>query len=254
MGWKGTCKLNTPPPNWRPLLNFNQLSRHVHAISDQGCVFVTKLFWEPSYFFIGISRSCWTFFSFEDFETFSSRAEEWQILKLLSYSDFTWGNLYKKSCLRFQQRQPRFLIGSLQPQCHLAPQAKIGRTHLVQLKQHETPLGKQKQRNKIILKANNPFFTRFNCVVCSPLRCFWTCDRLGFIPHNQGGGGHAWYTWLYLYSNLQKLWRKSVKTACSSPDMVLIGPDSGIQEMFACGMRDPGLSNPAYSWRKPEFH
>lgn len=53
---------------------------------------------------------------------------------------------------------------------------------------------------------------------------------------------------------LQNLLHKSVKTACSSSDKVLIGHDSGIQEMFACGMRDPGLSNPAYSWRKPEFH
>ena len=37
-----------------------------------------------------------------------------------------------------------------------------------------------------------------------------------------------------------KLLHKSVKTACSSPDNVLIGHDSGIQEMFACGIRIQG--------------
>ena len=130
--------------------------------------------------------------------------------------------------------------------------------------------GKTKQRNKIISKANNPFFTRFNCVVCSLVRCFWTCARLGFIPHNQGGGGGGHgtrttcdctctvpatsFTGFFSLKYLQQLLHKSVKTACSSSDKVLIGHDSGIQEMFACGMRDPGLSNPAYSWRKPEFH
>ena len=105
--------------------------------------------------------------------------------------------------------------------------------------------GKTKQRNKIILKANNPFFTRFNCVVCSPVRCFWTCARLGFILHNQGGGGGGGhgtritrdctctapatsFTGFFSLKYLQKLLHKSVKTACSSSDKVLIGHDSGI--------------------------
>ena len=88
------------------------------------------------------------------------------------------------------------------------------------------------------------------------MRRFWTCDRLGFIPHNQGGGGGGHgtritrdctctaratsFTGFFSLKYLQNLLHKSVKTACSSSDKVLIGHDSGIQEMFACGIRIQG--------------